>query len=908
MLNQFGFLALLPILLFSACTTTKTGDDGETERSLPDGVNPADVKPADASERDERLNEAVAFIKGAKVGQGLEILYGLAQRYQKDDQVLYILGRTLYEQASYRAARTELKKVVEINPKHSLAWQKLGDIYQRLGEHSEAIAAFTQVASLVPTTIDPLRCIAANYWLRGQPQRALGALKQARARLADSKREDVLLEYLAAKVHLELGNQQATATAARAFLRLSKGKPDYAEDRQFYTRWLKVTNMSLSDEDVSSLLSYGRSTLNKVVEGKRRPDLIARKASKRLFAFDQTSIFVTLIPSGGLGQRLTGRGRGKNLLSSLSRALDVIMTHPAYNKELCRRAAIRLSLLTGDIEAAAIAPARSAVGQRSKKAIELGRYGVAIDAGNNQPFALPGDATSEDLRSVEELLAFACRKSRLQPQAWTQRPLFRFTTNDYVQSSPGARIVLLEHGEPLPYPAPESSRLWQAAREAGNWLLKNQQPNGIFGQTYRPRFDRFQSDKRPGLEMIQVEDIVAISVRATPTVSTSTGFEIRANCFLVAHPKATRTALKEHLDAYFMLSDKETKLSQGDIKGALSYRIKGRRSESLRLMFEAAAGRYDLAAHGRAVLALAKLHERTSAPNYLKGALKAAHWARARYQTISKQQRRRALLSMLAMYTALDSSLNSEGEAPQFGKIRKELAAAALAQLKKSISAPDSTSTTSSFQVGEALLALANHALQARQSALFSQLRDLSKVHIGNWKKAMRSRREPRDAYFAEALFVLYRQYKDEQMRDFILEIGLAISAQIHDPATHKRTAGAVALTGLSTVPTSLETALANRAFIVLTRLCAMNRSDDSFKRLEGQYRLAAISAAAFQLRHQIRAEHSYFLPNIERATGSFRVGLYRCEVTLDSMQLNIGSFLDNVQLIRDAKENGKDR
>lgn len=888
------FFTLFSVLFLASCTTVSKDDE---DNVAPAGIDPKAIEPLPPSERDAKLGEAVGFIKGGQTESALEILYELVKTNPDDHQVRYILGRTLYDKQSFRAARGELRKVVETNPKHTLAWQKLGDIHQRLGDHPEAIAAFTQVAALVPNTIDPLRRIAANYLIRGEPQRGLSALEQARERLKESKQEDVMLEYLAAKIYEELGNQRGTSVAARAFLRLSVGNPGFKEERDYYQNWLKVTKIELPDKDVVTLMTFARSTLTQVVSGKSRPDLIARAASKRLYAFDESTLFITVIPARGLGVPLRGRGRRKNLLSSLTRALDTITTNPAYSKELCKRAAIRLSIASDHFEEASLSRAQAS--KTKQPLLELGSHGMAFDAGDVQPYVLGSDATLYDLRSVEEMLTFASKKARLAPKAWAQRRLLRFRSTDFVQPAVGARIFSLEDGEPLPRPVPTASTLLEVALEGGQWLLRNQLSNGAFGQRYFPRLDQFQSFGKESVEFVQFESRVSFPVQGVKKVSTKTGFELRQGRVLVKLDTLDRSLLKASLDRALGLDSKLSFLGEGPIEGALSYRVEGVKADRLRLALESLTAPYDLGAHSRAAYALARLYKQSSRVGYLDGAVKAASWADARIPLLSQRSLTASMVPLLGMFTEVDHSLFLENKAPQFKKRRVELAKAVLEQVKARLGEPDATSIQSPFQLGEALLALAHHALRSSDDGLFDEVKGLAKGHIENWKRAQRAGRKPLDPYFASALCLLHKQYREADLRDYALKIGVALASKIHDPALKARSAGAVAL--FNEFPTGRETALANRAFHDLTLLCARSRNVPQVLGQESQYRVAAISAAAFQLRHLVRNEHSYFLPNITRSSGAFRTGLYKNEVDLVGMQRNICTLMDVAKLIRDA-------
>ncbi|MDF1664630.1 MAG: hypothetical protein P1V97_22925, partial [Planctomycetota bacterium] len=766
-----SLLTLSCVLFLAACTSvSKDGEDGTT---APEGVDPKTIEPLPPSERDAKLSEAVSFIKGGQTNSALEILYELVKTNPNDHQVRYILGRTLYDKRSFRAARTELQKVVEINSKHTLAWQKLGDIHQRLGNHPEAISAFTRVAALVPNTIDPLRRIAANYLIRGEPQRGLGALEKARERLAESKQEDVMLEYLAAKIYEELGNQRGTSVAARAFLRLSVGTPSFNEEREYYQNWLKITKIDLADKDIVTLMTFARSTLTQIVKGKKRPDLIARAASKRLYAFDESTLFVTVVPARGLGITLVGRGRRKNLLSSLTRALDTITTNPAYSKELCKRASIRLSIASDHFEEATLAKPGAIKKKSDLPTLTLGKHGIAFDAGDVQPYVLGCDATLYDLRSVEEMLTFAAKRARLAPKAWAQRRLLRFRTTDFVQPSVGARIFSLEDGEPLPRPVPNANNLSEVALEGGQWLLRNQLSNGAFGQLYYPLLDQYQTNLKTPIEFVQFESLVSIPVQAVTKVTTNTGYEVRKGRLNVQLTRLDRTLLKANLDTAFGINSKDSKLGDGDVKASLSYRVEGVKSDRLRLTIESLASPYDLGAHSRAAYALARLYKQSSRVAYLDGAIKGAQWAQARLSKLSKRTLRGHIVPVLGMFTEVDHALFLDGKAPMFQKLRGQLAASTLNELKEAIKTPDATSIRSRFQVGEALLVLSNHALRTANDALFDEIKKLAKDHIGNWSRAQRVGRKPIDPYFASALCLLHKQYREKELRDFALKIGV---------------------------------------------------------------------------------------------------------------------------------------
>ncbi len=76
-------------------------------------------------------------------------------------------GRALRNSKKYEEAIKAFDKVIEINPKNSLAWDDKGDLLERLGKYNEAMKVYDKAIEIYPQ--DPL--------IRNKKEKLAGQIK-----------------------------------------------------------------------------------------------------------------------------------------------------------------------------------------------------------------------------------------------------------------------------------------------------------------------------------------------------------------------------------------------------------------------------------------------------------------------------------------------------------------------------------------------------------------------------------------------------------------------------------------------------------------------------------------------------------------------------------------------------------
>lgn len=892
-------LRLLPALLCLvfcgplACRSNTVKDPNDVT-----GADLGKLDPLPPKERDQKLKEALGLIQGSEPNRGLEILYELANRNEEDQQVRYLLGRTLADLGRLRPARAELKRLIALNESHTLGLQRLGEIQQRLGENLDAIKHFERIAALVPDAIDPLRRVAANYLIRGEWDRALDALSRARERLKTAKRKDPVVEYLAFKLHLEKGDRKLADKAARAFVRISRKDAVYEKETRELGEWLKNRNVALADDDRLILLAYARSVLGRVVKEPNDPGSIAKKATERLAAFDDSSVFVTLIPPRGLGKMVSGRGKARNLMQSISAALSQILSNRSYNKRLAKRAALVISIQSGAFQVIETEKRGAfSVRLKNQKAFIPGLHGLAFDAGERQPYILPFEAHMLEISEPEALLQEACKRLRMDKNAWQRYRIFAFETASFVQMAPGAPLVELAGGEPSPRPAPSQDSIMASLVRAGEYLLKVQRNNGCFVERYWSRTDRALLDRTDEMAIVDFSDWVTVPVIAVKKTAKTPRFSVVKERLAVALDNPTLDTLKTTLDKLFGFQPEQTKLgdkSTNVLLGA-AYQVNDESSESLRAMVEAELGAYSILKHLRACRSLAILSRLTDQARFRRAAHRAAAWA---LKHCAPKQGTDAM--MLLALAELDGAELGKGQEARYQDARATYTKALVARLGNDGQLRRYRKERNKLEIGEAVLALTNEARLSRNDELLGKARRAALKRVMAWRKAMQARKAlPLDSSFAVAISELYDWSRDQRLLDFCLDIADAFRTQIRDPGLDLNAAGGVDVLGR--FPRGSTTARANRALAAAARASLMIKGLKAER--VGRYRTACLAAAEFQLRHQIRVEHGYYLPNIERAHGGYRTSLFQSVVDINSVAYQVESLVLVLRMLKKTKQ-----
>jgi tetratricopeptide (TPR) repeat protein len=872
----FILLALSSSLL--ACQSTETPPSNERPT-----IDPEDVEYVPPPERDAKLKQAMSLIEGGDSPAGLEILLDLSRRIPKDEQVSFHLARCLQQQGQMRAARKEYKNLLSINPSHALGWLYLGDINQRLGEHNDAIAAYLEVSKLVPKTIDPLRRIASNLLRRGKPHEALDALAQARERLLSAQREDALVELLTARAFEDLGNTKRASDAIRTFLELSMSEPGFEKEREYYQNKLREAGVALADDDVRDLLRIVRSTLAQVTDGSERLDSITKTVSPRLKAFDESVVFVTVSPPSGLGRSLSGRGQRGSLLTSLGRALEQVTTHSAFSHELYKRAALRLSIVTNAPEPITLSELSIEKTTRwiATPAFEPGRHGLVFDAGDLQPYALPADLVTENLGDLKSMLDFAASRARLSESAWRGRKVMRFTAREWVQARPESSIIEIDNGEPLPRPAPSWTSLWTALGDCGDWLLAHQADSGAMAERYDPLTDRLELPRSLEFDPIELDGRVSFPIRAVTRGPGVPELQVRERVLELTLDSPTRESLKAKLLELLSLSPEQLDLAEGDAKQGLACTVTGTKAALLRLSLAQLLSpelRLQMLSQLRS---FARLFRRTARPEYLRAGLRAARFvAPAVVESISRSDKAAALLA----FSNIDDALLTDARPEEFRGLRDALYKSLMSDRKDALrDAPGLW-----------------HALSA-EACLRKDL--IGQKSLRDEVLALSAKRDELSIETQSLLLLALSQLSDAQVPPAVSarvrEIATGLCRWIRDPSRGPRDAGGLSVD--ESFPRGQTSALAGRALAEATRV--LNSASKPELELVSQLRLASLTVTSFVMRHQLRREHAFLIPNPEGARGAFREGLFSQQVSASMNADAIALFAACLDVLGEAKD-----
>lgn len=874
--------------------TPKKTVQGKGERPYLDPGRIVEVGP---SERDRLLDQGLGRIRSGDVGGGLEILYKLDSTNPKDRQVIFHIARTLQQRDQFRAARSEYRRLIRLDEKYALAWLYLGEIEQRLGEHKEAIQAFRQVARLVPKTIDPLRRIAVNQIRRGEAEAALKTLAEGRERLAEAKRDDGLLELLTVRAYEELGNKPKMKIAVRQFLRVSADQPELKAEREYYQQWLIREGLTLSEKDIASLFEFARVSLHLNEDSKALPADIAAKASKRLEAFDETTVFITLRLPGGLGEPLIARGRKQNLLSSSARALGFILAHPKFNKSLYRRCSIRMTLVHGRFHELSLKgpgnsqPEDLASQYVSEPKFIPGVHGVAFDAGDRQPFFLPAEATIYELTRVSEALSFGARRSKLKPTAWQNKRILSFEAREFYQHRPGAAVFELLAGEPAARPEASWSGIWQSLGLAANWLKKQQAPNGAFAKAIRPKedgrrhFDLGAKAQSFNLEIVEIDRRSTLTVRCPGTPGGPRRLALVDQKLSLRCP-AKASSIRQHLSQ--ILGLETAQIEVGPIRQGQDIRVDltGVSANQLRLAMAGELGQISLRDHYFAAGSLALLYQRMARPEYRLAAQAGIDFAEqlaARYPIDSRSFDGMALLTM----TYFDQGLRFDGENPRYEKQRKLIRERLWPQVCKST---EGEFVDQSLEFLACTLAVNSEAFDRQRAELAQRLAVMSGV-------ILRKSRGPERSLFALSAQLLWQRSRNRRLQDFVKKLALKTAAQLVDPAEDWNLAGSVKTQNALVMPTLKN---ASKALIALS--AAVNMKSARKQKSDNEFLKAALVSAEFVRRGQFTKNHGYLVANIESAVGGFRESLFDSRLGMHTQFLSILALSQTLDLIDKAR------
>ncbi len=875
--------ALLALVLGCSNADKKPQDVGAAPP--PTAQAQAAARAHDDEDKDPLIRANKLYTQGDLEGAIKEVREEL-ERNPDNARARYFFAVFLLEKGELRGAATELQRTLALNTKDVpsvIAWTRLGEIRERLGEHRSALEAYLKAieserlieaklstdqqkgAALGPREYgvphgspEPWRNVARIYLYLGELENALQAIDEARVRAP----RDPFTESLAVRAYQRLNDDAKALECARRFLELAGDEPIFASRVRELRELVRGSAPMLGTTERKVLVDFVRNAIRPRLQSNASDEeFFSSNPNPRLLRADDRAVFVTLIPADG-SARLRGRGRGKSLAAAIAGAVASIKDHPKYNPTVLRHSAVRIDIERGELEPVELSPAELVqvdepvvLSLQAKPEVEPGVHGVATRVDDREVYCLPGDAVTEDLPDVKAMLEFASRQAGLSEHAWEHASsrVLRFRTESFCSPTAGAAPVELVRGEPTPWPEAHPETLYDAATLGADWLARDlvfeERPASQPGTS--PSARRWNEERLPNGEVAVVQ---------------------------------TLTFARFH------------------------YNYKAR-TDTLD------SDRYNEVRHAGAAIALVDAYARTGRNELRDAAELAARWLEDRAQAedngrIAIVYERHAKLGTQALTLILEDALAqaSTPEDPIRAAFRDGLARTLLAVMRddgtfstnvpaKGAIPPRDNDTQ--FAPSEAVLALVRHHKARGEKKWLDAASKAVDGRIGELRQRAKEGTPLLDAWLARAIAELdevegiEQDPKHADRRAFGLEIAKAIVAHQAGP-DRGDAAGGLAPPGQA-FPSGMPTASLGEGLAAIAGM-ARRRALPQAKEL----RDAARFAATFALRHQYTARNSFYLPNPERARGAFRSVLTSSKVRIDGVQHNVELLLLVEKLLRD--------
>jgi serine/threonine protein kinase/Tfp pilus assembly protein PilF len=129
----------------------------------------------------ERLYIEAAYASAVESNpeKRLRILKEIAQKYPKEKQARYELGRFYYDRQMFDQAIQEYNKALELDPSFGYALNDLAYVYSEIGNFEKAMEYFKKYAALLPGDANPIDSMAELYFRLGNLDESIAKYKEA---------------------------------------------------------------------------------------------------------------------------------------------------------------------------------------------------------------------------------------------------------------------------------------------------------------------------------------------------------------------------------------------------------------------------------------------------------------------------------------------------------------------------------------------------------------------------------------------------------------------------------------------------------------------------------------------------------------------------------------------------------
>lgn len=875
-------------LSLAACSfalATPGCSSGERGADAPPPPPPGSETKEAPKEDDDPIVVATRLHQAQDLEGALRVLREALRKDPSSGRARYLYATLLLEKGELRGAGRELELTLVHEPDDvplALAWTRLGEIRERLGEHKPALDAYNKAIGAEATAAlrkkpDPsksswkatgagVQSPEASVLPQGSPDlhRAvarvslfLGNVEDAQRAIEEALRRgprDPQTLSLAVHVYKRSGDEERAVLAARSFLDVAGDDPIYTDRARELRELVKTKAPTLTLAEKTALVDYVRTAIRPHLPGETPEEgFFSTAAHERLLARDDRSVFVTLLAPEPGTPRLRFRGKGRSLAAGLAGAVQQIKDSTKFEPTLFRRCAVRIDLEKGKLEPIVLSPEEYApldepvvLSLVARPAVEPGIHGVALRVDDREIYCLPGDAVTEDLPDVKAMLEFAARQAGLSERVWESAAgrVFRFQTDAFVSVAAGTAPADLVRGEPAPFPEANPELCADAATLGALWLAQD-----------------LVLEEKPAARPIQ-ERLPNGEVALVQTL----------------------TLARFHYE-YAARADRYLDQGYNDVR------------------------------HAGAALALATAAARTGRPELRDAAILASRWLEDRSREVDGRvlivaEDGKARLGTQAIALLLEDELVQglpAGVADDRRAYREGLARTLVAAMREDGTLPELLATQaggtnqgeSQFFPGEAVLALVRHFKATGEKRWLEAAQKTCDARIREWRQKAQDGVPPLDAWLARAICemdalpeIAADSTEQAARRSFALQFAAAAVAHQRGPETGDAFGGLAPPS--EPFPRGMPTASLGEGLAAVANLARLRGLPEAPK-----LRDAARAAASFALRHQFTARNSFYLAGPERARGAFRSVLTSSRVRIDGVQHNVEFLLEVERLLR---------
>lgn len=247
---------------------------------------------------------------------------------------------------------------------------------------------------------------------------------------------------------------------------------------------------TISDKTALWLLKQARIR----VTGKRLTNAASQSVPREATRAERVTLFISTFTSSRRPTARTVMGRGESLVAALNAALDVLSSQ-RFSTDPDR---IQIDVQTGDSlpldKPLDSSPSSARANLTATQLIDIGAEGLVIETAAHTFYLLPSEiiynsiaAEDADKQRADEFLDRAFSHTGLARSYWrsAEVKLSRFRAITVVEDYSRAKSLRILRGL-VPVTEVSRTRLLDAARAGGDYLVRMQQPDGSFHYIFDP--------------------------------------------------------------------------------------------------------------------------------------------------------------------------------------------------------------------------------------------------------------------------------------------------------------------------------------------------------------------------------------------------------------------------------------